>query len=196
MFRLTLLSLALCFTSITISAQDEGPEVTMFSTYEDFAAKNGRNYQYFTAFQQVMGKVNLLLQHNGEKEKLKCADIWGFRYRDALFRIDHRYEHPVKLISYGNMCYYENGPAHLTMMRTGSSTADFSLGAYCYVSVDLKDELFQFSGLKKDAKNAREHFEQKDPMYRSYFDCVGHTNSVSTHRDCITQFEKDHPRED
>lgn len=64
------------------------------------------------------------------------------------------------------------------------------------MSTDLKDELYQFSGRGKDAKKARKHFEQVSPLYRSYFDCVGRSNSVTTHRDCVTRFEKEHPKDD
>lgn len=195
LFR-TLLFIVANLALIFSAHSQEDPEITVYETYEDFANKKGRNYDRYTAYMHIAGKVTLILMHNNEKEKVKCADIWGFRYKDALFRIDRRYEQPARLMNYGRICYYENGAAHLTMMRDSSSNSTFNIGAYCYVSTDLKDDLYQFSGLKKDGKKALEHFIQINPFYRQYFDCVGHTNSVSKHRECIAQFEKDHPLED
>ncbi|MCU0318596.1 MAG: hypothetical protein MUE88_00745 [Flavobacteriales bacterium] len=194
-FRILLFILANVALIFSAHAQAD-PEITIYDTYEDFETKKGRDFDHYTSAMHVAGKVTLILLHNNEKVKIKCSDIWGFRYKDALFRIDHRYDQPAKLMSYGRICYYENGPAHIAMMRDSTTSASFSLGAYCYVSVDLKDELYQFSGLKKDGKKALEHFVQINPIYRQYFDCVGHTNSVSIHRECIAKFEKDHPLED
>lgn len=96
--------------SPTVLAQN-GPEITVFKTYEDFEAKRGQDYERYSGYMHVMGKVTLFLYDRGEKEKVKCANIWGFRYKDALFRVDKRYEQPAKLMSYGRLCYYENGMA-------------------------------------------------------------------------------------
>jgi len=175
---------------IAVGASGQDAEITVYKTYGDLTAKSGQDFEHYRGYSHTMGAVTLILDDHGDKVKIKCADFWGFRYKDALFRVDKRFDQPAKLISKGRMCYYENGPAHLAMMRDSSDTGDFSIGAYCYVSLDLEDELWQFSGTKKDAKKAREHFAEKGSLYGAYFDCVESTNSVTIHRECIGEFEK------
>lgn len=178
-----------------VSEKPQEPEITVYKTYEDFNQKKGQDYDTYHSANSLGAKVTLVFIHKGDKVKVKCGDIWGFRYRDALYRTDTNYEMPVKLISFGRLCYYENGPAHLAMMKNGTNSAEFGIGAFCYASVDLRSEIFQFSGKKSDGKKAREHFVAVDPIYAEYFDCLGFpgNNVPASHRKCVEQFQAAHP---
>lgn len=133
-----------------------------------------------------------MLQKDGATIPVKCEDIWGFSYEGAIFRIDPKYKQPALIWSMGKLIYYENGLAHLTLMRDEAKEAEVGLGYFCYVSKDLTSELVPMPGQKlSDAHKKIVKFKEENPQYRKLFDCIGDDYHYAYVRSCILAYEMD-----
>lgn len=166
-------------------------QITVYRTYEDFQNKNGEEYEDYLGYSHSMGKVKLFFIKDKKEIKTHCKDIWGFIYKDAFFRIDKNYNQPARVISAGKIVYYENGIAHLSMIRDNSESGEFSIGYYCYVSKSIDSELIPMPGaLVTDARKKIKSFKEENPQYVELFDCIEKDYNYLKVRPCIAEFEK------
>ena len=182
-----LLLLSLCLLPFISQA-----EVIVFETFQDFVDQKGTTYDDYHGYSHAMGAVKIILKDNGKKVKIKCRDIWGFVYNDALFRTDHVHDQPVRLLSFGKICYYENGIAHLNMLKNDSESGSFSIGYYCYVSATIDGTLVPMpSTLLSDARKKIKKFKEANPQYKDLFDCIEKNYNYQNVRPCVEEFEKE-----
>ena len=184
---------ALAFICIACVAQ---AQVTVFKTFEDFTNKNGETFDEYRRFFSDFGVYFLKVRKGKKSTKFRAKEIWGFSFKDALFRIDKAEGMPVRVLSVGKIIYYGNGFAHLDMVETGSNSSTFSFGYHAYVSKSLnsfiipleahyKDQFYQVSfGMK--LKSFREDYPEYEPL----FDCIGgYYQSVNLIGNCVKEFE-------
>lgn len=133
----------------------------------------------------------LIFKKDGEKIKIHCNDMWGFIYEDALFRVDKKLNQPTRAISVGKIIYYENGLAHLGMIRDKEETAGFSIGYFCYVSKKLNSDIIPMpASLISDAYKKIKKFKKENPEYNELFDCIEKDYNYRKVRSCIIEFEE------
>ena len=167
-------------------------QVTVYRTYEDFKNKNGEIYDHYVGYSYFGKNVTIRLKNKNKKVRIRCKDMWGFVYKDALFRIDKRTNQPTRLISLGKIAYYENGVAHLSMLRDKSKEGSVTRGYFSYVSKDLSSKMVPMpKQLLSDARKKIKKFKKNHPEYKSLFECIGkrYSNYFMV-RQCIDEFEK------
>lgn len=166
-------------------------QITVYRTYEDFQNKTGEEYDDYLGYSHSIGTVKLILKKDDKKIKIHCRDLWGLNYKDAFFRIDKKYNQPTRIISSGKIVYYENGIAHLSMIRDNSESGKFSIGYFCYVSKSIDSELIPMPGeLISDARKKIKKFKEENPEYKELFDCIEKNYNYINVRPCIVEFEK------
>ncbi len=143
----------------------------------------------FVDLYPVMGQWTLFFEKEGAKRKVKCKDIWGFTYKGILFRIDEEGNIPVRLMTEREVCYYENGFAHLRMLRDTSELAGYEYGHSAYLSKDIKGAIVPAIFSKDDDRTASGKFRLTYPGLEPLFMCIGATDDMTTIRQCVVDFE-------
>jgi hypothetical protein len=137
----------------------------------------------------VMGQWTLLFEKDGAKRKVKCKDIWGFLYKGVLFRINDEGPIPVRLMTEGAVCYYENGFAHLRMVRDGLEVATYDVGNAAYLSKDLKGPIVPARFKVDDTRSVSSRFRTEYPMLEPLYRCIGEGEQMDPIRQCVVDFE-------
>ncbi|MGV3637560.1 MAG: hypothetical protein ACO1NQ_07915 [Flavobacteriales bacterium] len=137
----------------------------------------------------AMGQWTLLFEKDGVKRKVKCKDIWGFLYKGVLFRINDEGPIPVRLMTEGTVCYYENGFAHLKMLRDDLEIAPFEVGNAAYLSKDLKGPIVPARFPEGDTRSGSGRFRTEYPMLEALFRCIGASVEMDPIRQCVVDFE-------
>jgi len=143
----------------------------------------------FVDLYPVMGQWTLIFDKDGAKRKVKCKDIWGFTYKGILFRIDEEGNIPVRLMTEREVCYYENGFAHLRMLRDTSELAGFEYGNSAYLSKDIKGPIAPAVFVDDDERSTSGKFRAAYPGLEPLFKCIGATDSMTNTRQCVVDFE-------
>ena len=113
--RAWLFVVALCFGQVLMAqafVHTTSEEYLKLRTY-DPTLPIGEPVGEFVDLYPVFGQWTLFFIKDGLERKVKCKDIWGFTYKGILFRITDEGPIPVRLMTEGQVCYYENGIAHL-----------------------------------------------------------------------------------
>lgn len=76
-------------------------QVAVYRSFEDFQNGNGEMYEDYIGYSHFKRGVKLLLKKDGKTIKIHCKEIWGLTYKDALFRIDKKYNQPTRVLSIG-----------------------------------------------------------------------------------------------
>lgn len=137
----------------------------------------------------AMGQWTLLFEKDGVKRKVKCKDIWGFMYKGVLFRINDEGPLPVRLMTEGSVCYYENGLAHLYMQRDSTETASFELGHAAYLSKDIRGPIVPAVFKENDIRSVSGRFRTEYPGMEPLFKCIGTQAEINPIRQCVVDFE-------
>lgn len=181
MRRISLLALLL----FGLTAQTQ---TIIFRTAEDLDAGRGEKKGDVVDVAPVMGRMVLVLADGEGRERIPCKAIWGFRYKEALFRIEPGSQLPVRLMSQHTLCYYENGLAHLTMQRDRSEAATFEFGEPSYLSLDRRSEIVpaRFQGA---LSKSGQRFREAHPELRALLDCIGEGTDLEHNRQCVVDHE-------
>lgn len=152
----------------------------VYSTFKDF--ENGKGIEYKTYKGNTLTAGNRTFwfsntEDGKEKIKVPAKEIWGFTYKDHIFRVDGYML--LMLVSLGKVAYYENGFAHLDMMIHNSSGGTFSDGYFCYLSKSLNSEVIPYK--QKDLKKFTEIHPEAKPLY----DCNAHYSDYEAIRKCV-----------
>ncbi len=137
----------------------------------------------------TMGQWTLLFEKDGVKRKVKCKDIWGFLYKGVLFRINDEGPIPVRLMTEGAVCYYENGFAHLKMLRDDLEIAPYEVGNAAYLSKDLKGQIVPARFQEGDLRSVSARFRTEYPMLEPLYRCIGDQAEMDPIRQCVVDFE-------
>jgi hypothetical protein len=136
-----------------------------------------------------MGQWTLLFEKDGVKRKVKCKDIWGFMYKGVLFRINEEGPIPVRVMTEGAVCYYENGFAHLYMQRNDTELGEFEVGHGSYLSKDLRGPMVPAIFKDDDTRSVSGRFRTEYPQLEPLFKCIGDRDQMDTTRQCVVDFE-------
>jgi hypothetical protein len=182
---------SILFLSMLLMGFILNAQVVVYPTFEDFKSKNGKLYDDYDGYMHVMGKVKLTFVKDGKSKNIACSDMWGFHYKDALFRIDKKHNQPTRVISDGKIIYYENGMAHLDMIAYNKEKGSFSMGYFCYLSKSLDSDIIPMPGqLVSDARKKIKKFKEENPEYKELFDCIENDYDYSNVRPCVREFDK------
>ncbi len=174
-------------------------QIEVYRTFQDFENDNTEKFDDLNIylFDKPEKQIDYYKFYKNRTE-IKTKDIWGFKYKDVLFRIDHDNpgQNAVRVIVKNKLVYYENGRAHLEMLESGQSSAYYSqfAGYSAYISLNLNsmmivlDENIHGLAGKKRAKKRVRNFQDENSEYNAFFDCL--TNyRIETVRRCISEFE-------
>lgn len=166
-------------------------QIKIYQTFEDYKINKSQEFDELKNYYNF----RLYLSKNNKDYKIHCKDIWGFKFKNSLFRVKPV---PVKLVSKGKLFYYENGAANIKMLIEESSSAyyrNFFDGSSAYISKDINSTLIPLGGPYDDiltrirVKKKIKKFKQKYPEFDLFFECL-RNNRIETIRRCITNFEK------
>ena len=184
---LLIVGLLYCGTSISYSQK-----MTVYKTFEDYSNDKGVEYDEFRKTMTVVSNLFLFVKKGKKKSKISCKEIWGFKYGDALFRIDQEIFYPARLMVAENLYYWENGIGHLIMIRDNKEIASYR-GFDYYLSKDLTSKMVGISF--SNSINASMHdnyrkFKQDYPEFTEIYDCIEEYLLISIVRDCINRYFK------
>ena len=143
----------------------------------------------FVDLYPVFGQWTLFFLKDSVERKVKCKDIWGFLYKGVLFRINDEGPIPVRLMTEGEVCYYENGFAHLRMVRDDLEVATYDVGNAAYLSKDLKGAIVPARFKEDDTRSASGRFRTEYPMLEPLYRCIGESDQMDPIRQCVVDFE-------
>ena len=167
-------------------------EVVIYKTYQVYKDDKGEKYDDYHGFQHTKGNVILSFLKDDKKTKIACKDMWGFKYNDILFRTDVKNNQPVRVVVVGKICYYENGIAHLGMIRDKKDEGSFTIGNFCYLSKDLNSELLPMpKAMIMESKKEVNKFKAGNPQYKELFDCIEKNYTYQHVRTCVDEFEEE-----
>ena len=112
----------------------------------------------------------------------------GFKYNGHLFRTDH-VGNIARVMATGDFIYYENGGAHLQMLRFNKNEGDFNSGYACYLSKDLSSDMCPLpSTTISDARKMFKNFKDKYPEYEELYECIGKRTNYEHVRECVQEY--------
>jgi hypothetical protein len=165
-----------------------------YKSYEDYTKGKGTNYEDYLNYRGTE-QVTLILKQGNEKVKLDCEDIWGFTYKDKLFRVTQDEAIPVCLLNNGKISYYEMGIVYLEAMKKEPGSVELqNMADYFFFSVDLKSEIIDLPILTN--KKSFKEFKSAHPEYKSLFDCIATYMDPSLVRNCVNTFNKKYAAEE
>lgn len=173
---------ALC--SATLKAQ-----VEVYRTYEDYQNGVSESYELYGGSMHMGGRASLFFYKNDKKTTIKCKEMWGFKYKDVLFRNDVVNSHPTRVVIEGKVVYYENGFAHLEMLKYNKKEGKYELGRFCYLSKDLNSEIIPIPAHDKDYLKAMKPFKAQYPEFQSMYECIEKEYSIDNVKGCVEKLE-------
>ena len=105
-------------------------QLNVYKTYADYVAHKAKSYGK-VEFKKCKGNDNavLIFEHDGKDDvEIECADIWGFGYKEILFRVSKDSKYFVKkggvqigtpfvVMFLDDVVYYENAIGVLYAMK-------------------------------------------------------------------------------
>ena len=180
---------------ISVKVYSGKDTVIVYTTYQNYVNKIGETYDKMVNYYGTI-KMKITLSKNAVETTIKCKEIWGFLYNGHLFRTDARTGQVGELIVKGKLCYYENGIAHLEMIRNGTNHENFSLGYHCYLSKDLSSKLAPFANADHpdtDADKQMKKFKRANPEYADFFKALNKDYSYQNVRAKVIIFNRNFP---
>ncbi|HEY0977011.1 MAG TPA: hypothetical protein VGE21_06030 [Flavobacteriales bacterium] len=164
-------------------------QTVLYRTRAEHLAGKGEERGNVLDVMPAMGRLVLVLETPGGRERVPCKDLWGFTYQGVLFRIEPGSGLPVRLMSHHTLCYYENGLAHLTMQRERTEAATFEFGDAAYLSTDLDGTIVPARFRGKDIPVASRRFDAAHPELESLITCIGAGAELEHIRQCVVDHE-------
>ena len=159
----------------------------VFPTYESFANNESTMYADFD-FHAQKGKTNttIVIKHNetGEKIEFACSDVWGFRYKDHVFRnlrLGKYYkgncvDAPL-LLQAGDKDrqLWANGPFAFKAVKDDAvKYMELSPGFTSFLTADVNGDFMLAPALKgaKGIMDGGDAFSKDHPELKSLKDCM------------------------
>jgi hypothetical protein len=167
-------------------------QVQVYTTQAEYENGGGTMYTDYLKWSGSGDNVTITFSDNGDKVKIKCADMWGFTYKDELFRTAkvNKGAQLGMLMSKGKVYYYENGVAHLRILKHGGEQFEIygadGYGIMYYFSASETSDLVVIR-LPFDNKKMDLYEFISRPEYKELYDC-GVTNGLLVIRDCVALF--------
>lgn len=165
-------------------------QVQVFTTFENFENNNGVEYDDYVDWTHTIRnkKYKLVFVKEDLETDVSCDEIWGFTYKENIFRINHYSYRPVKVVSNGKIVYYENGLAHLKALKNesqlGAAFNTATEGYPCLISKSLSSYIFPL----KEHKFSR--LKKKFPDDSEFLNCLNMKNLYyKLVRQCVEEYE-------
>lgn len=100
--------------------------VYVYRTFESYEKDSAEVHEEYRGWMQSMGRTFIYTKKSGKKTSFKCKDVWGFKFYGHLFRIDRRWNIPVKLVNCDTICSYENGFIWLSIAGGNKKFEDYT----------------------------------------------------------------------
>jgi hypothetical protein len=181
---------------IVLFALQPKAQLTVYKTYTDYKNNTGTFYDASYKYKGIKGSsafggFQLNFESNGKPTMtVHCGSIWGFKYRDSLFRIAANGD-PAVLTNAGKMCFYQNGYFVLRDMEPGSyASKSIKESISNYVSKDMESELIEWPiGNAVALAAVIKKFKSKYPETSALLDCIyNNRNAYLKMKDCIKEF--------
>lgn len=166
-------------------------QIEVYRTYEDFQRGISEQFETYSGAMRSGSKVTLRFQNKDGKTNIKCKEVWGFRYKDALFRNDVEVGQPTRVMISGNIIYYENGIAHMDMIRYNKKEVEFSLGSYCYLSKDLNSKMIAVNREDINYEKNIKEFKQQFPEFEELFNCIEKYSIPEKVSSCVNLYSEE-----
>ncbi|MCC6700766.1 MAG: hypothetical protein IT221_04535 [Fluviicola sp.] len=178
--------------SILFFTHNSHAQFKVYRTFEDAQNDIGEEYDDYSGYFHAMGSVRLKLLKDSIETTVECKNIWGFTYKGAIFRVEKKYSQPAIILSNNNIVYYENGLAHLHMLKFNSNNAEVNVGQACYISTDINSEMIAVPILyRRDVMKRFKKFIKNNPEYKPLGDCILiKVRTLTIIRSCIEEFQK------
>jgi hypothetical protein len=181
---------------LTLSLQvfSKNDSIIVFTTYENYVNKIGESYDKMVNYYGTV-KMKITVSKNNKENTIECKKIWGFLYNGHLFRSEERTGQIGELIVKGKICYYENGIAHLEMIRNNTNHENFTLGYHCYISKDLSSKLVPFTSSDHpdaDADKQLKKFKKANVEYADFFKALANDHSYQNVRAKVIVFNRNY----
>lgn len=184
-----LIFLSIFFCGITGGYSQTG----VYKTYEDYTNNRIEPMQDTIGFIEFsLGSTLKFLNPENTEVKYKPKEIWGFLFKGSLFRTDGNIT--LYVADTGKIFYFENGGAHIRMLRKDVNYAVTATGELAYLSNELNGKLYRMPEFANGATfvvgNRKQYneFKRKYPDHEDFYDCLG--NSVDYHemRKCAKDY--------
>ena len=98
-----------------------------YKTFQDYKSGKLVKMDDGIGISYVLRRFFINFENGGKKVKVKCADMWGFVFKNQLFRINHTSleDDICTVVSMGKIVYYDNGWITISQL-TGK---EFSYGS-------------------------------------------------------------------
>jgi hypothetical protein len=190
MIKNILLTLFLFFSMASYS------QVTVYYSFDDFKNEKGEVFDDYKHY-FMASAVTLTFVKNNKNHRVKCKKMWGFTYKDALFRVDEFNKVPARLMSHGKIFYYENGIAHLDMLKNNSQSGSSPSSFMVFFSKSLETPVVAFTSNKTMvARIPYQKFKKNYPEYKELYDCMNGDYYISNTRECVYSFQGKENEED
>ncbi len=184
----TIFTSLLILTVFALNAQ-----TGIYRTYADYEKNNLEVMDDWMTYTYTMLKVTVSFKDKGKKIDVPCSSIWGFKYEGKLFRCDQVYSLPCRVINVGKVVYYQNGTAHMNMIKTKSNEGLIDIGFRQSFSKTLNSEMICFDNAhRSEIKKQRKEFLKANPEFQQLFDCAGEANKTDIFggKKCIEEYNK------
>jgi hypothetical protein len=193
--KIKLLLVLFClFTLIGFTSfkQNAGKDKTTgyYLTYNDYVKNKITTADDIKDLTYVGYKYSVVFIKDDEKVKVKCSDMWGFKYRGRLFRIEPEYIHPVMVKSQGKIVYYTNGFVEIYKIRKNEDTWR-DKGYDDYLSNDLNSTIVGLpimGSTDKEVKKRYADFKAANPQHNALYECIGEIKSLGKVKRCVLQY--------
>ena len=145
-------------------------QVEVYKTYSDYQNNISAKYADFLKNKIAhVGQDLIFLDDKGEKVKINSTEIWGFKYKNTIFRfyLNDAYYPMAAVVNIGKLVYYENGIAYMEMLKKNKDKGSYDFivdGNSWYFSKDLNSEI--------EKANKLEYSSTKYPEYKELYDCL------------------------
>ena len=180
---------------LLVVCSDLFAQVTVYRTFKEYERGKGEPYDDFDKWLTgaTLNKVKYIFIKNGEKETILNTEMWGFKYKDVLFRIFplNKEWSLGKVMSTGKVTYYEFGWEHLRLAQKGKPEGKKpDITIYPGYSIGLNDEpFFGYFRIKKKDKDL-EAFKAANPEHKTIYNCLEGKLEILEIRACFNDYNK------
>lgn len=160
-----------------ITALTTFSQIKIYKTFEDFQNKKGIDVDEIREITGGMNKGAIKTKTGKEKTTYYAKDIWGFTYKDVIFRssISGNFKTFARVKIVGDYCFYENAQAHLYMLKNNTTFAIYYDGFRYYISKDLNSIVVPIdnaSSTNNRFTNVVNRAYEKDPNLKQLCNCI------------------------
>lgn len=189
------------FTAAATSAQ-----TGVFKTYEDYVANKMEKMddEYINLSMGSLGRGVFLKTTDGKKTKFKVDEIWGFMYKNHVFRsITNGYGKDVfaHVANSGKIIFYTNGVASEQQLKNNTNFGSFDIsnggymeGVECYISADMNSKVYPMpwnsykTGMFKNQRKRFKDFQDTYPAHQTLYTCIDDTYDSNAAAKCIQEY--------